>query len=355
MSRKSVRNGLAIWLGLAAFAISTAEAQQMQPLPPAAKTDGWVTQAQQRPAAAPKGAAEAAKPQGGDAALRQRVEQLEEQLVDLQVVIGTLESLARSGAQHTAAAAPTSASLAAADSGRLEAVETQVRALASQIEQLSSEVRGGGYVNRRSEPPAPPPAAAPGYSSSPGVVFGTPPAVTSDTLDPIGGLIDNSGAAPATQSTAGALQPNAYQPASPQVAAAPPAPAAGGSSRVLYEAAYGQLLRQDYGAAQAGFTEFLRQYPSDTLAPDALFWLGETHYVQRNYADAAEAFDLVTTTFASSSKAPDAQLKRAMSLVQVGKKDEACNAFRQLDTRFPNARENVKSRALTESQRAGCG
>src|SRR5262245_49274359 len=47
-------------------------------------------------ASAPKAAApprEAAA--GGDAALRQRIEQLEEQLVDMQVVVGTLESLAR--------------------------------------------------------------------------------------------------------------------------------------------------------------------------------------------------------------------------------------------------------------------
>ena len=34
-------------------------------------------------------------PPGSDAGLQRRVEQLEEQLVDLQVVIGTLESLAR--------------------------------------------------------------------------------------------------------------------------------------------------------------------------------------------------------------------------------------------------------------------
>ena len=45
-------------------------------------------------AAAPKGTAPSAT---GDGALRQRVEQLEEQLVDMQVLVGTLKSLARGG------------------------------------------------------------------------------------------------------------------------------------------------------------------------------------------------------------------------------------------------------------------
>src|SRR5438045_1547109 len=64
-----------------------------------------------------------------DTALKQRVEQLEEQLVDMQVVVGTLESLARGGA--TAAASGTAHS----DGGgggaadvRLDGLETQVRA-----------------------------------------------------------------------------------------------------------------------------------------------------------------------------------------------------------------------------------
>ena len=128
----------------------------------------------------------------------------------------------------------------------------------------------------------------------------------------------------------------------------------GAGAKQLYETAYGQLLRQDYGAAQAGFTDFLKQYPRDTLAPDALYWLGETHFVQQNYNDAAEAFDLVTSSYASSSKAPDAQIRKATALAQAGKKDQACAAFRQFGVKFPNARPNIKAKADSERQRAGC-
>jgi tol-pal system protein YbgF len=135
-------------------------------------------------------------------------------------------------------------------------------------------------------------------------------------------------------------------------AVSPEAPA--GNPKQLYEAAYGYLLQQDYSAAEAGFSDFLKRYPKDSLAPNALYWLGETHYVQRNFADAAEAFDLVTASFGSSGKAPDAQLKRGMALAQLGKKKDACTAFRDVGTKFPSAPAIVKSKAESERQRVGC-
>ena len=86
---------------------------------------------------------------GGDQALRQRVEQLEEQLVDLQVVIGTLELLARSGVRPAAPSVGSSGPMSGSEEARLDSMETQIRALTAQIEQLSSDVRAG--AGRRSE------------------------------------------------------------------------------------------------------------------------------------------------------------------------------------------------------------
>src|SRR5262245_54871472 len=72
-----------------------------------------------RPAAPALKDRDAAPP--GDAGLQRRVEQLEEQLVDLQVVIGTLESLAKGGAAPAPGAQLSGAALSAADAGRLDA------------------------------------------------------------------------------------------------------------------------------------------------------------------------------------------------------------------------------------------
>ena len=142
-------------------------------------------------------------------------------------------------------------------------------------------------------------------------------------------------------------------------ASAPPGPVAalpdaGGGPDQMYSSAYGYLLGQNYGAAQAGFEDFLRQHPRDAKTPDALFWLGEAHYMQKSYKDAADAFDLVTSGYSSNAKAPEAQLRRAASLLQLGRKDDACSALRQLNTKYPNARPVLKTKADAERQRAGC-
>jgi tol-pal system protein YbgF len=251
---------------------------------------------------------------------------------------------------------------------RLDSMETQIRALTAQIEQLSSDVRAG--AGRRSEAEGAGPYADNGSGSGGGEAststsrFGST-TVTSDQADPIGGLVaqdqmyphgnqpQGPAAAPAYSGGTGGQPAALPAPSSTQTAALGPA-TGGASPKQLYETAYGYLLQQDYASAQAGFSDFLKTYPKDPLAPNALYWLGETHYVQRNYADAAEAFDLVISAYGTSNKAADAQLKRGMSLAQLGKKQDACTAFRELATKFPSAPPLLKSKADGERQRAGC-
>ncbi|HML44227.1 MAG TPA: tol-pal system protein YbgF [Hyphomicrobium zavarzinii] len=338
----------ALWCAGAA----TAQTVQSEQLPDVKGAQG---KAQKAPAAtAPAGG-------GESAGLRQRVEQLEEQLVDLQVVIGTLESLARTGG---AAPAPVrseaSGGVAAGDRARLDSIETQIRALTAQVEQLAGEVRAqqaaGGQ--RRSDAGG---AAQPGFDQPQTSRFGST-TVTSDNADPIGALADPN-YAPGTQAGAPPVPPSTYgaetlpppgggATGGNQLAAVDPA--AAGNPKQLYETAYGHLLQQDYGAAQAGFRDFLKSYPQDPLAPNALYWLGESHYVQRNYADAAEAFDLVISAYGTSGKAADAQLKRGMALAQLGKRQDACTSLRAVTSKYPNAPAHLKAKADSERQRIGC-
>lgn len=315
----------------------------------------------QQKAASPSGG-------GGDAGLRERVEQLEGQLVDLQVVIGTLESLARTGGPVSAPARSegSGGGVGTGDRARLDSMETQIRALTAQVEQLASEVRAQGQRRSDLGPSVQQnnfADAAPQTSR-----FGST-TVTSDNADPIGALAESNnvyapqgptpqqGRAPAQ---APPVPPSTYgSEALPSVGGggaqfAAVDPAASGNPKQLYETAYGHLLQQDYGSAQTGFREFLKTYPQDPLAPNALYWLGETHYVQRNYAEAAEAFDLVTSAYSSSGKAADAQLKRGMSLAQLGKRQDACTALRGVASKFPSAPAQLKAKADGERQRIGC-
>ncbi|AHB48420.1 tol-pal system protein YbgF [Hyphomicrobium nitrativorans NL23] len=301
---------------------------------------------------------------GGESALRQRVEQLEGQLVDLQVVIGTLESLARTGGVAAAPVRSEASGGMVGDSARLDSMETQIRALTAQVEQLANELRQS-QMQRRSDAVAP---SGFGHDGIETRSFGSTTVTSAENADPIGALAADPsfGQAPTSgfgQAPVAQQAPTTYgSEALPslggdQVAAADPmggGAAGGGNAKQLYETAYGHLLQQDYGSAQAGFSNFLRSHPQDPLAPSALYWLGEAHYVQRNYSDAAEAFDLVISSYGKSGKAADAQLKHGMSLAQLGKQKDACASLGGVARKYPNAPPQLKARADSERQRIGC-
>ena len=289
---------------------------------------------------------------GSDGGLKSRVETLEEQLVDMQVVVGTLESLAKPGASSSSQAYRASPSAGGGTDGpRVEALENQVRTLTSQIQQLQDQVRTLGATPRRSEaaPPPAPPVQTGGNFGSTTVTPGG---------DQIGGLIGDGVPPPPIPGAAGTPPPPANASLAPsgasvQTAALPP-PSDGTDPKQLYQTAYAYLLQKDYGAAEVAFDDFLKRFPTDALAGNAQYWLGESHFVRGQYKAAAGAFLKGYQSYAEGQKAPDSLLKLAMSLDRLGQKDAACSSYAELSTKFPNAPASVKSRAQSERQRVGC-
>jgi tol-pal system protein YbgF len=333
--------------------------------------------AQQAPTPRPqiKGANPASKDASpaSDSALRQRVDQLEEQLVDMQVTIGTLESLAKGatapagvGTRPNAAAA-----LNASDAGRLDGLETQIRALAAQLEQLQDQVRAlggrsGALVtspNQALNDQGPRPGRAQieeaqGQGERTG--FGSMTVSQRDgQRDEIQQLIGRSqeqGAqtGPQEETHMAGLPPVPGQLAGQLAGQLPGQLNAEINPKQLYETAYGYLLQRDYGAAETAFDDFLRRNPNDPLAGNAQYWLGESLYVRGQYRAAANAFLKGYQSYAKSAKAPESLLKLAMSLQRLGQKEAACSSLGELATKFPNVAAHVKTTAQAERQRAGC-
>jgi tol-pal system protein YbgF len=329
------RTGLPALVCVGTLVLASTWAVAQQPLPPPGAATA--PRPPQPKAAAPK--APTAGAPATEAQLRQRVEQLEEQLVDMQVLVGTLESLARGGG---AAPARPGSSGGASEAARIDALETQVRAMTMQIEELTRALRQRQGRGEESPPPVregaispfgsqsqaaapPPPAAAPGG-------FGSL-TVTPQAGDRIGQMISAT-------------------PAPAEGGRLPPAIGDAGSAKELYETAYGYLLQQDYAAAEAAFDEFLNRYPNDPLTADAQYWLGETLFVQRRYKPAGQAFLRVVQNHRQSTKAPNSLLMLAMTLEQLGQKD--CALFNELETRHPNASQEIKGRARVVKLRVGC-
>jgi tol-pal system protein YbgF len=332
---------------------------QSQPLgpvgggaPPAAKAPAPApTQPKQSaPAAkAPAAASSNDAPRAsGDGQLGRRVDQLEEQMTDLQVVIGTLESLARNPGSGVAAAPlrPQGGGLSPGEQGRIDALETQVRALTIQIEQLVNQMGAGGAappLGRRSElgtGPASDMRGTSGPTAAPSAPGGFGQTTVTAESDPIGQIIEND------------TRPGR------QVAASAPLGGATGDQATspdqLYKASYSYLLQQNWGEAEAGFDEFLRRYPNDAMAGNAQYWLGEVYFTRGEYKQAASAFLKGSKSYAKSVKAPDSMLMLAMSLDRLGQRDAACQAFGELTARYPNLPTNLRDRAASGRTKAGC-
>jgi len=318
-------------------------AQQGQALPPVAMPPAAKAApppAKSKAAAPSTTAAPTAKGgAGGEAGLRQRVDQLEEQLIDMQVLVGTLESLAKSGGgaapasagAYRAAPPPSAGAYSSSDAARVDGLETQIRALTAQVERLADQVQALESGRRASAAPAAAPRGGPPSS------FGTT-TITSDG-DQIGSLIAENAELP---------------PPSPGQSLPPAVLGDATDPKQAYETAYGYLVQQDYGAAEAAFTEFLQRFPNDVLTANAQYWLGETYYVRRQYKQAAGAFLKGYQTYGRSAKASESLLKLAMSLDRLGQRDAACSSYAELSAKFPNAPGHVRNRAQSERQRIGC-
>lgn len=169
-----------------------------------------------------------------------------------------------------------------------------------------------------------------------------------------------------TMSTAELAQAQRQQAAAPPPVAEPPAPAAAqpastgnvrlppGPARDQYEFAYGLLRQRDYANAEVAFRQFIDQHKTDELTGNALYWLGETHYVRRQFEPAAIAFLEGYKNFPKGSKAPDNLLKLGMSLAGLNRQKEACTTFAKLNSEFPDAASNLKAVADNERRKLAC-
>ncbi len=135
-----------------------------------------------------------------------------------------------------------------------------------------------------------------------------------------------------------------------QTATLPPSPL----PRDEYDLAYGYVLRKDYALAEEGLRQFLRKYPSDRLAPDAQFWLGETMYQRHQYREAADAFVAMSKKYENHQKAPDALLRLGQSLGALNERELACATFGEVPRKYPRASLSVKQAAEREQKRLKC-
>lgn len=339
-------------------------------------------------AAAPK---KAEKPDGDGAS--SRMARLEDQMVDIQVALGTLQSLVRNNAGGGGTPMPRSESPLISGAGdgdmaaRLQALETQIGALTAQIEQINRQMGQGGTPAGSEAPPPreddggwqplqqnhrPPPAATPSDESASRPPWqadqndaGDPRDLGSQRLEPL----PQSGSAPRTddervrvsrlgrgaQAAMAGDVPFAVGESAYAIRETAPSNAAvaADDARTLYDQAYGDFRRKDYASAEGGFRQLLDSYPKDPIAAEAQYWLGETYYARGAYRDSADAFLKGYRDRPRGRKAGASLLRLGQSLARLGQREAACASFGEVTTTFPDSAD-LNARAQAERTRAAC-
>lgn len=110
-------------------------------------------------------------------------------------------------------------------------------------------------------------------------------------------------ATPGPAESSAVLPPAGHKPAAVQQAPGSP------DERKDYDHALSLLRDGRYTDAATAFQAFLQKYPQSEYADNAQYWLGEVHYVSRQFPQALEAFGRIQRDYADSTKSGDALLK----------------------------------------------
>lgn len=121
-----------------------------------------------------------------------------------------------------------------------------------------------------------------------------------------------------------------------------------------YNHAFRLLNQSRYEDAAHYFETFAHEYPKDPLIGNAYYWLGETHYIRRDYVKAADNFRQGFEVLPGGPKAADNLLKLSMSLSAMQKNKEACVVLDQLLVKFRETSTAVAQKAEQERTRIGC-
>ncbi len=158
----------------------------------------------------------------------------------------------------------------------------------------------------------------------------------------------------------GAPPPTAYPsqgPAPTQLGSPPPPPptrpAGPRTPEVALQDGNAALDRHDYPNAEAAAREVLGNRTSPR-AYDARLLLAKALYGQRQYAQAAIAFDDAYNSSRKGSHAQDALLGLAGSLSAINEKKAACDTLSRLRSDFPQQRPDIASGVAQTAQKTGC-
>lgn len=122
----------------------------------------------------------------------------------------------------------------------------------------------------------------------------------------------------------------------------------------IYEAVYSTFKEKKFKEAREKFEAFIKEFPKDSLAGNAQFWIGESYYAEEDYAGAIVEYDALLKNYPNSGKAIGALLKQGYAFIEMGDKKAAKGILEQLREKYPKSKEaELAKRKLEDMNKKG--
>ncbi len=117
------------------------------------------------------------------------------------------------------------------------------------------------------------------------------------------------------------------------------------SADTLYQNALRDFSTGKYDLARQEFGDYVKNFPTNDLASNAQFYLGEISYAQGDFQNAIAQYEIVTGNYPKSFKLAAAQLKKAFAEIELGMKSTGIRDLREVLRRFPGSDEARRAQA----------
>jgi tol-pal system protein YbgF len=117
------------------------------------------------------------------------------------------------------------------------------------------------------------------------------------------------------------------------------------SSDTLYQNALRDFSTGKYELSRQEFSDYVTNFPSNELASNAQFYIGEISYAQGDFRAALSQYEIVMTNYPKSFKLAASQLKKAFAELELGMKSSGIRDLREVVRRFPGSDESRRAQA----------
>ena len=107
------------------------------------------------------------------------------------------------------------------------------------------------------------------------------------------------------------------------------------SPQEIYNMAYADYLKGNFALAIDGFKIYLDNFAQSPFADNALYWIGECYFSQKEYEEAISRYNQLILNYPLGDKVPAAYLHKGISLMELDRKEEALSVFKLMVSKYP--------------------